>query len=415
MPPGDVDVKAEQGQRQPLPAESAFGPLALAQGYLGLDAFRRAGSDPRIRAKVVDSAIAQRQRELNPLTDELRKVELHLRRDGGAWIGGHAVAEQKRDLLRQQISSVQESITNMQAEKEILPQQVAEAGRTQELSGKALDRLLSIIEGKDLGVSPEERQLIAESMSGVSQDVATSRGLNRTDVPVMQAIAPEISRAILAQANANRSLFTGINQFQQGMGLSNRQLQMGLAGQNPAANLSGVYAGLAPQNQGQSQSRGLGGPDIFGMAGQGAMGLGLGAYGLGASGLLGGGGIGLTGLTAGGVTGTTGLGGLMINTSPGVAAAYGGGAIGASDRRLKRNVRPLTKALEAIRRLSGYAFQWRATEQPGHGVMAQEVEQVLPEAVTERDGAKQVDYAAIIAVLVEAVKELDAKVQAHHG
>ena len=149
----------------------------------------------------------------------------------------------------------------LQAQKTVLPQLAAEQDESRQLGRRAGQRALDFIEGRDLGVSPEERELITQGISGISQDVATTRGLNRSDVPVMQAIAPTVASALLNQANANRSLFTGINQFQQGMDLSGRQLQAGLSGQNPAANLTGVYAGLRPSTFSTHTQQGYGALD----------------------------------------------------------------------------------------------------------------------------------------------------------
>lgn len=64
------------------------------------------------------------------------------------------------------------------------------------------------------------------------------------------------------------------------------------------------------------------------------------------------------------------------------------------------------------------SFQWGENAPPGHegqdlGVIAQEVEEVFPELVHEdASGYKHVNYLGLIAPLIEAVKELDARVQA---
>ena len=71
-----------------------------------------------------------------------------------------------------------------------------------------------------------------------------------------------------------------------------------------------------------------------------------------------------------------------------------------------------------IRRLRGVSFEWREDLQPGQsgkdlGVIAQEVEQVFPELVgVDQRGYKTVNYIGLIAPLIEAVKELDARVRA---
>jgi Chaperone of endosialidase len=72
-----------------------------------------------------------------------------------------------------------------------------------------------------------------------------------------------------------------------------------------------------------------------------------------------------------------------------------------------------------ITQLRGVTWQWRddapedAKDQPGIGVIAQELEQVFPELVTtDEHGVKRVNYIGLIAPLIEAIKELDARVTA---
>ncbi len=82
----------------------------------------------------------------------------------------------------------------------------------------------------------------------------------------------------------------------------------------------------------------------------------------------------------------------------------------------------MTAGDEATRRigvLRGVTWEWRddapaeAKEQPGIGVIAQDVEKVFPALVsTDEQGRKQVDYIGLIAPLIEAVKELDDRVRA---
>ena len=74
-------------------------------------------------------------------------------------------------------------------------------------------------------------------------------------------------------------------------------------------------------------------------------------------------------------------------------------------------------ATDKIARLRGVTWEWRddapeeAKAYPGMGVVAQEVERVWPELVTtDEEGHKRVEYAGLIAPLIEAVKELDGRV-----
>ena len=86
-----------------------------------------------------------------------------------------------------------------------------------------------------------------------------------------------------------------------------------------------------------------------------------------------------------------------------------------SDQRLKDNVTPIEDPLTKVLSISGNTYDWNENSgKEGHdvGVIAQEVLEVLPEAVTTRDnGYLAVDYQKIVPLLVEAVKELSAKVK----
>ena len=86
-----------------------------------------------------------------------------------------------------------------------------------------------------------------------------------------------------------------------------------------------------------------------------------------------------------------------------------------SDQRLKDNITPIEDSLSKVVSLSGNTYDWNEKSgKEGHdvGVIAQEVLEVLPEAVTTRDnGYLAVDYQKIVPLLVQAVKELSAKVE----
>jgi len=86
-----------------------------------------------------------------------------------------------------------------------------------------------------------------------------------------------------------------------------------------------------------------------------------------------------------------------------------------SDIRWKKNVATIEHALDKVARLRGVSYQWRRDEFPEMnfppgtqlGLVSQEVEEVLPEVVTTgEDGYKDLEYAKLTAVLVEAIKEL---------
>lgn len=78
-----------------------------------------------------------------------------------------------------------------------------------------------------------------------------------------------------------------------------------------------------------------------------------------------------------------------------------------SDVRLKSHVKELPNALNKIKALRGVSFEWKESGVADVGIIAQELETVLPEAVfTDEKGFKTVAYNKIIALLIEAVKEL---------
>ena len=83
-----------------------------------------------------------------------------------------------------------------------------------------------------------------------------------------------------------------------------------------------------------------------------------------------------------------------------------------SDKRLKNNLIKIGNPLDKISQLNGYEFDWIAKEgiheNEGHdvGVIAQEVEKVIPEIVQTRDsGYKAVKYEKIVPLLIEGIKE----------
>ena len=86
-------------------------------------------------------------------------------------------------------------------------------------------------------------------------------------------------------------------------------------------------------------------------------------------------------------------------------------AFNSSDERLKDNVTYIHKPIEKINQIGGYEFDWNEKQQvySGHdvGVLAQEIEKVIPEAVKNRgSGYKGVQYDKIIPLLIEGIKEL---------
>ena len=81
-----------------------------------------------------------------------------------------------------------------------------------------------------------------------------------------------------------------------------------------------------------------------------------------------------------------------------------------SDKNYKENVTTVNNALLKVDQLRGVKFNWKESGLPSYGVIAQELEEVLPELVHGED-PKTVNYNGIIGVLIEAIKELKAEVE----
>jgi hypothetical protein len=119
------------------------------------------------------------------------------------------------------------------------------------------------------------------------------------------------------------------------------------------------------------------------------------------------------GALTGTATTATGLSGSPSITVTGVNAS---GVITAtdfnatSDISLKKNIHFIDDPLGKVMQLNGVSFDWKETNKPSIGVIAQELEKVLPELVSQGD-IKSVNYNGIIGVLIEAIKELKAEVE----
>ena len=82
-----------------------------------------------------------------------------------------------------------------------------------------------------------------------------------------------------------------------------------------------------------------------------------------------------------------------------------------SDINLKKDIEVVTSATEMLNQLRGVKFTWKENDEKSVGVIAQEVEAILPELVKGEEGDKSVNYSGLIGVLIEAVKELSARVE----
>lgn len=85
-----------------------------------------------------------------------------------------------------------------------------------------------------------------------------------------------------------------------------------------------------------------------------------------------------------------------------------------SDAMLKTNIQPIINALNIVEKLEGVRFDWKNSnthsDKRNIGLIAQSVQQVVPEVVGEHNGHLTVAYGQLVGVLIEAVKELSIQV-----
>lgn len=82
-----------------------------------------------------------------------------------------------------------------------------------------------------------------------------------------------------------------------------------------------------------------------------------------------------------------------------------------SDLALKTDITQIEGALDKVRQISGYTFTYKSSEQRSAGVIAQEIEKILPEAVSGEEGSKTVAYGNLVALLIEAIKEQQQQIE----
>ena len=98
---------------------------------------------------------------------------------------------------------------------------------------------------------------------------------------------------------------------------------------------------------------------------------------------------------------------------------WANGSTYASDARFKQNISTITSPLQKLLQLNGVEYEMRTDVfhknnfQQGRqiGLLAQNVEKVVPEAVNEMDGYKGVDYARLVPLLIESIKEQQLQIK----
>jgi len=82
-----------------------------------------------------------------------------------------------------------------------------------------------------------------------------------------------------------------------------------------------------------------------------------------------------------------------------------------SDATLKKDVETISNGLDKVTQLRGVTYKWINNDTDGMGLIAQELEEVVPEAVsTDSNGTKSINYSSLVGLLVEAVKELNNRI-----
>lgn len=118
------------------------------------------------------------------------------------------------------------------------------------------------------------------------------------------------------------------------------------------------------------------------------------------------------------------VGGVSISSTSGtIRAGNDIVAFYSSDKRLKENIKPIENALDKVSKINGVTFDWIEDMEEFHpnegndvGVIAQEIEKVLPEVVETRDnGYKAVKYDKIVPLLIESIKDLKAEIEELKG
>jgi hypothetical protein len=104
------------------------------------------------------------------------------------------------------------------------------------------------------------------------------------------------------------------------------------------------------------------------------------------------------------------------NANPNIRTSGDVVAYASSDKRFKDNLKVIQNPIDKIHKLNGYTFDWNDKQDvykgKDYGVVAQEVEKVMPELVDTRfDGYKAVKYEKLVPLLIESIKELKAEIE----
>jgi hypothetical protein len=109
---------------------------------------------------------------------------------------------------------------------------------------------------------------------------------------------------------------------------------------------------------------------------------------------------------------TTATGALIVSGGVGVAGTVNAADFNStSDIRFKKDLEKISNALSKVKQLTGYTYTLIETNTRSTGLIAQDVEEILPESVGGDDNKKTLSYGSMMGLIVEAIKELNAKVE----
>ncbi len=83
----------------------------------------------------------------------------------------------------------------------------------------------------------------------------------------------------------------------------------------------------------------------------------------------------------------------------------------ASDLKLKENIEVIPNALEKVAALRGVSYNWKSNGELSAGIIAQEVQAVMPNIVKENESHLSVQYNGLIGLLIEGMKEQQAQIE----
>ncbi len=100
---------------------------------------------------------------------------------------------------------------------------------------------------------------------------------------------------------------------------------------------------------------------------------------------------------------------LTLDMSAAGAATFNNDVTAFSDEKLKDDIQTIENALSKVKEMRGVTFTREGRE--GTGVIAQEMQKVMPEVVHDKGEYMSVAYGNLVGVLIEAIKELEKKVE----